>query len=452
MATAAGRTLSRTLSQSAWWNAFEALAYHAILATHNIALFSILSCEQYGTIGAMYSLLYLAVYLVDLGFDGSLAPFWHMWGTSAQRARQFFISNALVSLCFGPLLLLSVGYWAYTRNWLCMPLSPSFITLFFMVVIIEVVKRWCKHILYILFENILTATTEVVGLLCCSSILWLLYWCGWPIDTYTCLLPLALTSIVSIGVYSVVLLRWYNTLQTLPISPDNFTTKRIARARLFSYGNSLGPIVLSSNFLVPLFAVLFGPACAGLIKLASSISHAFSTVFYRAVGQTSRALFARMRSADHLEQQALFQSITTPLFNTLLGLLLFCLINPRFLGRICGATQSHDCYLLITFFVISLMENLAIAHEKLCEARERIDVILIINSIGAALVFGISLCSFITSPLTMLGLIACARAIVIITMTTVATRICRIEAPLGIRPWILVATALASFAVRLVLP
>lgn len=436
--------IHRFFVRSIGWNALEAIAYHALLTMHHAALFMVLPRTEYGAVGALFSLLYLSIYLVDLGFDGTLAPFFHLWGASKTSARRFLIINILLTLSCIPLLLGGLFLFWYTTGYCPTAMTPSVFCIMAFLLVIKLTMRSFKHLLYLLFENTLITTVEVSRLALYIAIIWLLFWRGYNLDATARLSPLIITSLLGLAIYASTLWYWYQRL------PDNHSQpidwQRIAKVRFFSYSNAVGPLLFSSNFLVPLFAAQFGTSCAALLKFASTISHALTTTLYRAFAHSGRAVFARTTT----DQQSydFFHTVTKPLHALLSILFIFCVTNHALVGRLCGARNSYDCYLLLLFFIICLLDSVVITHEKFCEARERIGMVLFINSIGAVSLITSVTWLPISSPLIMLSLIALIRGLVVTAISLFTARAYDLRSPLALRPRDIVLAIMASLIVR----
>lgn len=407
---------TRKIIRSISWNASEAIGYHILLACHQMALFKTVSYETYGAIGTAFSILYLAIWIIDLGFESALAPFWSSWSLSKQSVKNFLLYNSMPTFAIWSFLTVSLLLLPTAFGY---HLSSPITILIAIAALSEGIRRICKVIMQLLFENRLIALAETIFMSSYLAMVWLSYAMGSTPTIATTLIPLIISSAAAVCFSLWILHHWYRSLDYTPnalVVPP--TTMRIARLRLFAYGNAISILFFSSNFLVPLFAIRFGAGHAGLLKLASSMVHSITVVLQRTFGNTCRALLAHLRSAEDMDQQEAFLTITHYLYQILYALLIFCAVNHRFIANICGAADAHGGTLLALFFVISFLDNFAITYDKLYEINERSDLLLIFNGLGACLIM--LLAAPITSwasPVTLLLLVALIR-VSVLALTT----------------------------------
>jgi hypothetical protein len=439
-------TTYQKIIKSIRWNAIESIAYHFLLALHQIALFKVLSYEEYGHIGVAFSILYLAVWIGDLGFDAALSTFWFFWSQSKETVRSFLstnsVPNILFFLCctFGMALIPTIH--GYT-------ISGTLCTISSIALISEIIRRLCKTIMQLLFKNSAIATAELIFMAIYLSLVWGLYFNGITLTVITTLAPLAISSLISTAFCLISIQRWYTQLphHASGQNDDTPTAMRIARFRFFSYGNAMGSLLFSSNFLVPLFAFKFGSAHAGLLKLASSVVHSITIVLQKTFGNACRALLAHARNVDDMSksQQYIFITITGYLYQLLYGLLIFCAINHRFLVQASGAADTYAKLLLILFFIISLLDNFAITYEKLYEINERSDILCLFNGLGSLLLIVLVIPTApLISPVTLLLIIALIRLSLLVLASGMTFMIYRVNPYQTIKPAFILGTIVIS--------
>jgi len=436
------------------WNACESIAYHFLLTLHQMALFKVLAYEEYGAIGTAFSLLYLSIWILDFGFDATLAPFWHTWSSTKKNVQRFVWYNSSASIG-GLLFLAALLTSGMPARLLHYKISAPLALIIMLAIGSEVLRRWCKTVLQLLFETQLMALAELIFMSIYLVTVWGIYFYGIPLTISTTLLPLAISSLASVGFCIFLFRRWYQELpenhpsDSVDEHDENNQSElpsawRVIRFRLFAYGNALSTLPFSSNFLVPLFAVTFGISAAGLLKLASSIVHNFTVVLQKTFGNTCRALLAHIRSEDDNQQEA-FLMVTHYLYQVLYALLIFCAINHRFIARISGAANTYAGTLLALFFTISFLDNFAITYEKLYEVNERSDILCLFNGLGSILLGCLLFfTSGFISPVTLLLLIALIRLSVLALTTCLTFALYRISPYKTMEPTVILCAIVTS--------
>jgi hypothetical protein len=398
-------TINKKITNAISWNAGEAIFYHLLLMSHQAALFTALPREQYGLIGITFSILYLSVWIIDVGLESLLAPRFAYWSTSRETVHLFFTKQSIPTIVMW--LCASTGALFFKHHTVPLVFTIALTALF------EYVRRIQKTMLLILLENKFVAFLELLFMSMYLSFVWSLYFFGIPLTVYTTLLPLLCSSAITLLLGTQAVKKWYYNLPEFSQTPEesNTTPTSTIKFRLLSYINSLGMLFFSSNFLVPLFAAQFGVVHAGILKLASSIVHSITVVLQRTFGNSCRALLAQTQVAQaEIDPHAIFNTITTYLYQVLYGLLIFCLINHQYIARLCGAVDTYSMGLLFVFFVINFLDNFVITLEKLYEFNESIGTLCIFNSIGAGVIVALALrCSSWGSPITLLLFVALTR-------------------------------------------
>lgn len=393
--------LYQKISQTLSWNAGEAITYHLLLMLHQMCVFYVLTPSLFGVIGTAFSLLYLSVWLIDLGLESTLAPRFTHWSLSKSHARTFFLYNSIPNLVFF-LITTTFLIWHTAQTALVITIAIA--------VLCEYFRRITKGILLLLFDNRFIAIAEAVFMLTYLSLVWTCYLITHTLTIYTTIIPLIISSALSSFLCAQSLNRWYLTLPTTTDNVQQPSFSAILRIRLFPYINTVGMLFFSSNFLVPLFATQFGTSHAGLLKLATTLVHSITIVLQRTFGNTCRAVLAHLKSIDTQAQQDIFMTISTYLYQALYALMIFCFINHRFVTRICGAADQHGIALLSLFFVINFLDNFIITLEKLYEMNERTEILSIFNGISIIILLCIALTATSwSSPITLLIVIALTR-------------------------------------------
>lgn len=387
-------SLYHNFTRSIQWNMLEALVDYGILLLHQYLLFQTASSHLYGTIGTVFATIYLMATIMSFGLESTLTPFLVEWSRNQATFRRFFLLNAIPSLISGALFIFVLFYLHYSIHFLrsLFPLDLSLRIIITAIIFLEIIKRALKKILQLVFKNEISAPAEMGTLLLYALIFWSFFSLGYQISLYLALVPLLITTIVSMLILMYGVSQWYQTLPASETaSPPPITQAvqlgRIAKSRCFAYIHQLTRTLFSSNFLIPFFAVHVSVEVAGSITLVSSIAHAITKIVEKIFGNSSSALLANIKQGGLDVKQHYFSLINGQLHQLLYSIIIFCGINFNKIAVFYQKTdpRSFTFLFFILCFLIYFMEGFIIIYEKLCIAEERAELLLLINGITLGL-------------------------------------------------------------------
>lgn len=362
------KTITEQFLAGIKWNTLEACLYQGILWGYHLMLFSTFDRSFYGTVGILFSLLFIGVTLCTLGLDSALSPFIRHYTESkssfAILAKQQCIPNILI---YGGLLLLAYSYDFNTFFSLFgIPhLEQAFIIVLILLLILESIKKTIKTFLGLLFYNPQLATLEIIYIFLYVTTIAGFHYSGIPITLYTLFMPMAFYSAFAIGILAVWLHDLYQQLPDLAYTHDATLTKRMVQSRFFGYINQLGHLIFSGNMLVAVFAVQSGVAYAAVAKILSTSIQTIGNVIQRVIGQTSEAALAHAHAYATDEKQSLF-ALANKYTQTSIAILcmLACAFNYQAIAAHAMTTTLHTHALLVVFGILLLIEPLFMTYEK----------------------------------------------------------------------------------------
>lgn len=346
------------------WNTIGSITYQGLFLLHQIALFKATNATLFGLSGALFSLIYLMVTLVNFGFDVSLTPFFTAYVHNKQTFSRFFmrqvlIQTALLSLCAG---LLVMGSWLLGSSYpttlgLC---SPDFMIIIGILLVLEGTKKSLRTLLQLAFLNKVTAYLDMLTIIIYISLVWSWYLMVGSCSLMMIFIPMVLVSCIGLMVCGYYAYTIYRRL------PDNSDTpkigiNRIVHSRLFNAIIQASHLIFSGNLLVPLFAMQFGVQTAGIFKLTSSVAYTITLILQKIFGLTTQALLAHVKESGRHAQQAAFAYITHILYQLLYAVIIFFIINHHL---VCRATANTTWPILCIFFIIQLSEYFFMAYEN----------------------------------------------------------------------------------------
>lgn len=394
-------TIHKLFGYSAAWNMLESVWYQVMLFAHQCALYHILSATEYGKIGTLFSLIYLAIALFNFGLDSSISPFFLHASKSKNDAWKSIILPIILHL--GTLLLIAVAGigGAYYLDVSSFSLDASLCILMGLIFVSEALKKSLRTVLHCAFKNNLTTAIELITITGYIGIVWTLHFFGYVLGLYTLFVPMAITSLLSLSLLCITTYSWYCSLPHSGESPS--PTSRIIRHRVCAYGTQLSNIFFSANFLVPLFAWQFGVEYAAILKLISYFTYFIHTVIYKAFGISLQACFAALKQEPISVKGHFFARTTNYLYQLLYGIFIFFAINYQKIWLLKKISTDQSIVIVgYLFFIGTLIENFLVSYEQLYQIEEKTAYLSILNVINIMLLAGLVATHSISSPISFL--------------------------------------------------
>lgn len=443
--------LYKQYSKSLLWNAFESLSYQIMLLAHQIALFSITDRATYGLIGTIFSTTYLLVMVANFGLDVSISAFF----TQAVQSKSHFRKTVFFQLIPEYLLLITIfgsSLWILpilTRIGIPFQLNLTTFLLLSALIIFEGSKKTLRSLLQLGFHSNKTACIEVATIIAYIAIVWIGYFLGHPINITLIFLPLLCVSALSSIILLVFLIDFYEKLPNNSATPPPTHTFqwRIVRNRFFNFLNQITHSLFSSNFLVPFFALTFGLAHAGILKLTASIAHCITSIVQKTFGISGTILLAHTKDKPLEQRQNAFFTISNRLNQALYGFTLFFAINYSVIVRLKGLPETTTVLTLAYLFLIIIFsENFFLAYEKFYITHEKTEYLFLFNIITMGSI-GILLSQAHTfSHLSLMLAIIGLRFIAFCAIVFFSFYQWRIKPGLAVQPYYLASSLIASLA------
>jgi hypothetical protein len=362
------KTITEQFLAGIRWNTLEACLYQGIFWGYHLMLFSTLDRSFYGTVGILFSLLFIGVTLFTLGLDSALSPFIRQYTQSKASFANIMVRQCIPNiLVYGMLMLLAYCYDLnkFFSLFGIPRLDQAFIIVLILLLIFESIKKIIKTFLGLLFYNQQLATLEIVYILLYVTSIAGLHYSGVPITLYTLFMPMAFYSALAIAILAAWLYHRYQQLPDLAYTHDATLTRRIVQSRCYGYINQLGHLIFSGNMLVAVFATQTGVAYAAVAKILSTSIQTISNVIQRVIGQTSEAALAHAHAYAADEKQSLFALANRYTQTTITALcVLVCAFNYHAIAAHAITATLHTHALLVVFGILLLIEPLFITYEK----------------------------------------------------------------------------------------
>ena len=434
-------TLYKRFINSVVWNAVESIVYHAVLLAHQIALFKTITPANYGLIGSIFAIIYLVITLMNLGLDASLAPFFTRFSTNRQAFYQFAITQILINYILYACILCGVFITQYFfAPSLFINVDTLSLTLIAAIIATESIKRTAKVLLQLAFKFKYTVFGEIGTITMFVCLVWGGFIYGFELNSTLIFSSMLIVSIIETVLFCLFLYRWYQALPTHKIPTQQKIGWQIGKTRIFNYCNQISKLIISGNLLVPFFAASFGLESAGILKLASNITHSITTVLEKIFGTSSSVILAQARNMDLGAKQKLFLFMTNRSNQILLCCLVFCLVNYHSLLDTSATSLLPILYL---YFLIHFCDTFFIIYETFYVTEERANYLLLFNMISLA--WFVLIFNYAHSPVQTLVCILLTRILFYTLISITSFVIWKIRPSLYLRPRYILGSLAISF-------
>lgn len=399
------------------WNTIEAVVYQTILTIHHILLFSAVAKLDYALIGTIFSLLYLTIVFLNFGLDKSLATFFVDYSKTKSNFKKFFISQILIQLFFLSLIGLivipfknSIGI-LFSTNFKCPILENSIWIILAILLVSESLKKTLRTFAQLAFLNKQTTIIETCTITLYFIFIWTYYLYTSKIDIFIILIPFILESLASNIFLSIIIYKFYknitenlNYVPTDLSSSHNPSIKNIVFNRLYVYINQLTHLFFSGNFIIPFLAYKYGLEQISSLKLTNNIAVFITVLMERIFGITSAALLTHVKNLKISKRREAIQISTDKLYNILYAIIIFLIINFKFITSYKMAIANINWMPIYLFLILIFFENFFITYEQYLIVEEKSYYLMLINSISAILFYIISIPTFEYNQINKLNL------------------------------------------------
>jgi hypothetical protein len=364
--------------RSLYWNAFNACLYQGILTIHYAALFYVTDSHFFGTMGSLFSLVFLLATMVNMGLDGTLSTFFTRTCVTKREFRLTIMRHIRATIGIGIIL----GGVSLTIISLLPPFSSLISVdqalILGIILVCEGIKKSLRMILQLSFRANIVAYIENTTVCTYVSWVWIGYCRGIPFSFITLFMPMVVCWTGELCAFSFFVYRFY---QKLPLHMVNKQTPiaqtRFVRNRFFNLLNQVVHQLFSSNFLVPFFALHGGFALAGLIKLTCYLSYGLTSIIQKMIGFSTSAFFAQFATEKIMRQDVgLAHRILFGIIACLLLIGVSIILTCMYLLDIHARAPLA---LLFLIFFIQLSENFFTAYERLLIVKEHTSFLVLLN-------------------------------------------------------------------------
>jgi hypothetical protein len=334
------------------WNLSGSIIFEGLRVAHNTLLMSLVAKSVFGTIGSLFSVMFLIARIMDFGGSFSIPPFFKKIFVSKQsflRITTFLF--ALPTLTIG-IVAATVVYYFNTFSH-----HKSLLIIVLVTALLEGIRSLLRKILYTNFFGRYAIISELFVFFMFLGIVWGGYFLfsfkltpifvctAYFIDAFTAIvifllltrkIYLELPSVDQASSTNVIEALWYNIMKT----------------RAFNFCLRLSKELFNSNFITPLFAYKFGLAHAGIFYFASNIGIALQAVVRVGVGYSGDALLANLKNESVATRVSAFDLICKKLTSVVIPIVIILFVNYR---ELMSLVKNNGPWLLFAFASLYLL-------------------------------------------------------------------------------------------------
>lgn len=387
------------------WTAIESVTYEIMLLAHQFVLYQCVEKSLFGLIGAFIGLVYLFVYVLNIGFDKALSPYFQKYAQSKQSMRSLLFIHIIPTYLFivGVITIAFLGLHKIA-HYLPGHLSHFSFLLMGAIILVEVNKKIIKTILRLALLSHIAAPLELATLIVYLVGVWTTFAFTRTITFNTAIIPLLVSALFGSITMLFYTIKWYKTLPNTGKKLPKNIHKSFFKNRIHTFFLHINRQLFTTNFFIPLFAYFYGLSVAGTLKIASRLTSTVMVISRKLLETPTNVFFANTHNKD-IEKQQLFSYASYWINQVAYAVIIFAIINHMKLFGI-SSSLSHNVteigYFGILYFIIRICGNFCISYEQFYIAFERPSYLVAINTTCLLL---LSLILYYATSLTALTLL-----------------------------------------------
>jgi hypothetical protein len=404
------RNIHKAYISSFRWTLSGSFVYEACKVTHCIMLMQCMPTALYGTMGSIFSIIYLVTYIADLGATNSLPPFIQLITKSKYNFKTFIIKYCLVP--HSPIIIAC----ATGARYVAMNKFSNLPDLWLIpcIICLETIRTFLRMLLHATFLSKYVVSIELTILAGYLAITWTpVILLDLPVTLNTIFIPHLIDSAVCVTAFLVLLIKYYRNLPDGKLSLDSSLSKRLVKTRTFNYLLRVTRNMFTSNFLTPLFAWRFGLVSAGTFYIASIIVNALQSVIKSTVWYPGSALLANVKEASQETKLQAFANINSKLTNLLAPIIIIIALNINGIIKMgmMPSITSESIALALLFLLISFAEFFFLLYEQLYIIEEAANKLFLFKVIELLALYLLIRHNIVYSPATTLVSLIVVRAL-----------------------------------------
>jgi hypothetical protein len=454
MTNKSNQSISKQFHASFKWTLSGSFVYETCKVAHCLLLMKFMPTAMYGTMGSLFSIIYLVTYIADLGATNSLPPFIHLMNKSKENFKVFLLKYSLFP--HAPLIIGCAGVATYIA-------ATKFTDLPFLwiipsIIFLETTRTFLRMLLHATFLTKHVVSIEIAILIAYLAMIWVpVAIFNQPISLNTIFIPHLIDSFVCVGAFVLLVRSYHRSLPDAPCTIDSSLPKRLLTTRLFNYLLRVTRNMFTSNFLTPLFAWRFGLVSAGTFYIASVIVNSLQSVIKSTIWYPGNALLANVKEESQAVKMQAFTSINNKLMSILAPVIIIIALNIDSIVKISKqpSITNESFALALLFLLISFAEFFFLLYEQLYIIEEAASKLFLFKLTELIALYVMVRHSIITSPVATLIALIVVRSISFAIIATNAWSTWHIALRFYASRWVIASSIaaglLVSFALKYII-
>ncbi|KKP24730.1 MAG: hypothetical protein SZ59_C0001G0048 [candidate division TM6 bacterium GW2011_GWF2_28_16] len=372
--------LKQKFKSSFKWNIAGGLFYEASKITNQILLIKIMTTQDYGLMASIFAIIYLAIYLTEFGSSQTIPVFLNIFTKNQSSFKNIFLKFYILPQILFFIIAAVITFFWY-KNSLFLSSNSPYIFLIPGIIIFEGLRIFLRRFLHNIFISKSTIIIESILMALFLSAIWIPYFIfNKQITLNLIFIPFFINSVLAIIFFIYLLKKYYANLPNNHNSENNKIIYKIIKTRTLNYAINISKNLFTGNFLTPYLAANIGWSEAGIFNLASHIAESIKAITKSTVIFSGGGLFAKLKSKSIFVKKSAFALVCKNLNKIIYPVIIFTLINSKFIFDIKKTTISQETFsIVILFFLISSFEYFFSIYEQFFIIEENAGKLLFIK-------------------------------------------------------------------------
>lgn len=374
------KSLKHKFKSSFKWNIFGSFFYEFTKIGNQLLLIKAMTVSNYGLMASIFSIIYLSIYLAELGVSQSIAAFLSVFIKNKTNFKTLFIKKYLLPQ-IGIFSVAAIITTFFYKKSLFLSIDSPYIILIPLIILFEGLRIFLRRLLHNIFISKKTIILESILMSLFLCWIWIPHFLfGQPITLNLIFIPYAINSVIAVLFFTFFLSSFYKKLPTEKLSVPVSLDKRVLKTRFLSYFISVGKNLFTGNFLTPFFAATFGYQEAGIFNLANHIAESIKAITKSTIIFSGGGLFAKLKSKSISVKKRAFKMLCDNLNKIIYPVIIFITVNYKLIFNLKESSISQStATIAILFFLMTSLEYFFMAYEQFYIVEEQTGKLLLLK-------------------------------------------------------------------------
>lgn len=386
------------------WNIFGSFFYESTKVLNQVFLLKVMSPDNYGLMASTFAFIYFVMYLSEFGATQALPAFLNFFIQNKYTFKKYFVKLYFIPQIGIYSISSIIAFYFYKNSFL--NTENKVLTLIIPItVLFEGIRSLLRRFLHNIFETKKTVVVETTLMSLFLILVWLPYLLSKNEISLVYIFATFLgISILGVAIFSILTQNYCRKIPNKKEAIPHNLVFRIIKTRFFSYSTNIGKNFFSGNFLTPFFAATFGLQEAGLFNIASHIAESVKAITKSITMFSGGGIFAQLKNSTIKIKKHAFKLISTNLNNIIFPVLIFIIVNNKFVFRLNNeSTTTLTTSMTLLFFLITSMELFFMAYEQFYVVEEKVEKLFLFKVLEILMFHIVISSQVLTNPILILS-------------------------------------------------